>query len=253
MTISRLFSTVFDEEMKSRGYKRKTKLYYKLDGEMLKGVVIRCINPYIIDFNVLPYWYEPYLQYIDDQPLTKGYWAEDEAILHISPGMLSYYRKENERLNSDYMTLCLELAKKYILPRFDKVNDIDSYIELITYDWRKNATGDVMPFASEIDTKEFGEQYAYMNDYVQYGWCRYTRVLQYVMLEKALIDKSFEPAYKIFKEILTEYRQKEYYSKVFFDAMNSGDLEWIERYKQQRKAIIAPRLRDELGLDTFHL
>ena len=80
---------------------------------------------------------------------------------------------------------------------------------------------------------------------------------QNAFLYKAYKEGSFENAANELKKY-EEYKTPDEAVRTrntseFFDIMNKGDLEWIERYKQQRKAIIAPRLRDELGLDTFHL
>ncbi|MBQ7387207.1 MAG: hypothetical protein IJW03_03475 [Clostridia bacterium] len=131
MTMTKLYTTFFDEELKSRGFKRKAKLYYRLNGDMLQGVVLKAINPYSIHFYSAPYWMENIQAELS--PLYKGYWAEHG--IEISPDTFSYYRAEKEEMNVEYMHTCFTLAKRHILPILDRMYDLNSYIENLTPNW----------------------------------------------------------------------------------------------------------------------
>ncbi len=252
MTITRLFTKTFDEVMKAKGFKRKNRLYFKLVGEILQGVVIKATNPFDICFAAIPYWIPKY--HIDAFPLYKGYWAEGSLAISSN----DYYRKDDEEYNSYYMNMCLEIAKQYIFPTFEAITDIESYLAANANFWQgRNSEEERLRFINIPVIPREGEM---PGRGVSEFWRILNRETQYALLYNAYLSNSFEMAYDELKFILsrnplynTDERLIKYYSEIFVSQMEKGDYLWIENLKQARSAQMKARLRDELGLDTFSI
>ena len=254
MKMTKLFTTVFDEELKSHGFKRKAKLYYRINGDILQGVVIKTINPYTIHFYSAPYWMENIQS--KSSPLHKGYWAENG--LCISPGSGAYYREENEQLNFDYMNICLALAKDHIFPVLYKMNNIDSYIENCVPNWSTideiNARNEVVKIkASTID-----EKYFYIKDDITILWRVWDELYTYyAFLYNGYLKNNLKSGYdKLDQQVsfLPFHTNRDRYSQnKYMEFMTRDGLERAKQYFEERRSIMLPRLRDELGLDTFDL
>ena len=265
MTLTRLFTTTFDPFLKEQGFVRKGRVYSRLKGEILQGVVIKPINPYSIHCFARPYWLP--LHGESWSSLTKGYWAE-MGDFDIDTSI--YYRQENEELNARVMNFCLDLVKNMFLPILDRIVDIDSYLESRNrytdyYEpWRGGPYPVIeyprslfIPDAECGHTSELRTRISSFSDSDD----------QYAYLYKAYLDGDFGPAYKLFeRDVLSyvikkhsEYSEAEvqkwlhYYSHDFFEKMENNDLEWIKRHKDERREMLLPRLRDELKLNTFDL
>ena len=252
MKMTKLFTTVFDEEMKARGFKRKAKLYYRLNGEILQGVIIKTINPYSIHFYAAPYWMR---NLCDDMPLNKGYWADFG--LNISPGGEAYYREENERLNLDYMNICFSLAKEHFLPVLDKITDLDSYLENCTPNWDK--FGDhknervIKILPGSIDPK-----YSYLNYPITILWDIWCELYQhYAFLNYGYRENDLQKGLDLLDEkdaLLSEYINRDRFAQErYITFMTKDGLDKAKEYFTTRRAEMLPRLREELGLDTFNL
>lgn len=75
MRMNKCFTTVFDEPLKERGFKRKGILYYRMNGDILQGITILLTNPYELTFSYIPYW----AYGTDDRykySLSSSHWAE---------------------------------------------------------------------------------------------------------------------------------------------------------------------------------
>ena len=254
MKADKLFTTIFDEELKSRGFKRKGKLYYKLNGNILQGVIIKTINPYTIHFYAAPYWMEN--TQIKLSALHKGYWAEQGWC--ISPGSESFYREENEQLNNDYMTACFSIAKKYILPVLDKICDLDSYIEYCVPNWNFDYDQENEKDVIKIFPKEFGSKYSYLGRPITMLWrvwdelYSYSAFLQYGLRGNNL-QNGFDLLDKQASKLPFHTNRERNAQNRYVQYMTDDGLERAERYFEERRAIMIPRLRDELGLDTSSL
>ena len=268
MKMLKMFTTTFDPVLKEMGFKRKGRLYYRLVGEILQGVVLKTINPYSIHFFAQPYWME-----LDSEKwtsLAKGYWAESGA---YKIGTDVYYKQEYEELNQYVMSFCLEVAEKYFLPFLDRIVDFDSLLESINPDW--DMANDFPKMSFPVGTIEYPlEVYDIRPPHRQYGvWARLGGLRdksQYVFLYKAYKDGSFEESEKLLKAYIIDPDIKrhiklfgtplsendniiKFMTELFYKKMAEGDVNWIEEYRQQRRLYILPRLRDELGLNTFDL
>ncbi len=253
MKMSKLFTTIFDEELKSRGFKRKAKLYYRLNGDILQGVVIKAINPYSIHFYSAPYWMEN-IQ-VELFPLYKGYWAENGV--SISP-WCAYYREENEQFNIDIMNICFTLAKNYVLPFLDQINDLDSYIDNCVPNWTGIGT-EFNSCAFEIRPGEVDEKYSYINDFPINMVCHiWDNLYTYsAFLKYACIKGNLQKGYDLLEEkvslLPSSWCSKDSVQNRYMEFMIDDGLTRAERYLDERRSIMLPRLRDELGLDTFNL
>ena len=263
ITSSKLFTTVFDDEMKGRGFRRKGHLYYKFVGEFIQGVALKTVNPYSICFHAFPYWSQP--GFGDENfVFNKGYWTENG--MEISPNRLygRYYRKENVEINFDAMRVSLELAKEYFLPILESVTDYDSYIAYKSLVWPEKQFDNVL--LHEFYIESFADKYKEeiqnrtVLPVVRMFYAGLNAADQYVFLYKAFLDGSFENAHEmLIKELQKkanlfcnseEERIKTalFYSSTFVEKMKSNDLSWIEDYRLERKKIMIPKIKKELSV-----
>ena len=255
MTLHKIYTTFFDEEMKSRGFKRKGKLYYRLCGEILQGVVLKAINPYTIHFFFTPYWMENIIMETNPK-LSKGYWAEQG--LEVSPGSSSYFKPENVELNCDFMSACFDVAKKHILPVMDKVNSLEAYFEYCTPHWSgfdderaykrwvKFKPGEIDPKHSHLD--------AIFDPTITILWHCYSRYLYQACLKYSIDKGDITKGYELLQEKMAilglctdidlgpKRRYEEY--------MTEDGLERAKKLIDDRKKRMKQRLKDELGLEV---
>lgn len=55
-SISKIYTSIFDEPLSARGFKRNGVLYYRLNGNILQGITLVKTSPYKVRFNMFPYW-----------------------------------------------------------------------------------------------------------------------------------------------------------------------------------------------------
>lgn len=265
ITASKLFTTVFDDEMKGRGFRRKGSVYYKVVGEFIQGVALKTVNPYSICFHAFPYWSKPSIHVYYEPDLYKGYWTESG--MEIMPKHLygMYYRKENVQINFDAMKVSLELAKEYFLPILESVTDYDSYIAYKLYTWPEEEQT-VNPIQNTLYIESFANKYKneiqnkILLPTVTMRYAGLDAADQYVFLYKAFLEGSFENAYKILMEKVRKItdnrpqreedriKTRSFFSSIFVEKMNSNDLSWIEEYRLERKKIMIPKIKKELSV-----
>lgn len=253
MRSSNLFTSVFDEEMKSRGFRRKGHLYYRLVGEIMQGVVLKAINPYSICFHAMPYW-----AYYDSIVDKNGYWAEWG--MEIDPSSLfgGYYRKENLAINTDAMKVCLNLAKEIFLPIIESVTDMDSYIQYKSHVWDEPETK-FNPYLRKIYIPEFAEKYSEEVDrrviqpFVRLFYARPTGADQYVYLYKAFLENDFTNAYQEMRKnaecILSNSGVEKNLFGEFEEIMQRQDFKWIESFRASRIHEMIPILKRSFGIE----
>ena len=56
LSLSKIYTSIFDEPLFALGFKRKGVLYYRLNGNVLQGVTLVKTSPYRVRFNMFPYW-----------------------------------------------------------------------------------------------------------------------------------------------------------------------------------------------------
>ena len=254
MKMTKLFTTVFDEEMKSRGFKRKAKLYYRLNGDVLQGVIIKTINPYTIHFYSSPYWMENIQA--KSSSLNKGRWAESGWCL--SPGIFAYYREEKEQLNMDYMNICLTLSKEHVLPVLDKIKDVDSYIENCVPNWDNMGNGQIMEDIIKFNPGAIDEKYSYIQDDIKILWRVWDEMFTYsAFLYKGYSTNNIVNGYNLLNQKASflpfHTNRNRYAQSKYMEFLTNDGLERAKQYFEERRSIMLPRLRDELGLDTFCL
>ena len=255
ITSSKLFSTVFDSEMKSRGFKRKGHLYYRLVGEIMQGVVLKTTNPFEICAHAFPMWSKPsYFYSLGPWIENKGYWAERG--MSVDPAYLfgGYYRKENVELNFEAMEFCLEVVKEYVLPILDDITDVNSYIEYK----RKRLNNDTLTNLRSIRLYEprFAVKY---KDIVYNPTCdvrcaNVDIIDAYAFLYRAYQENDYAKVYDELKEYANDYyaydiRGQEKMLALYEKIMNLGDLSWIESYRKERLQFIVPILKRDFNID----
>lgn len=246
MKMTKLFTTVFDEELKARGFKRKARLYYRLNGDILQGIVIKPINPYSIHFYAAPYWMDDY--YFREFPIYQGYWAENGGGVDAS---FAYYREENEQFNLDIMNICFTLVKDYALPVLDRINNLDSYIENNKPNW--NVFGQTN-WSVKVDPANLDDRYSYIKYPVSMHWFYYNSAYDYTAFLKYACDVGdIQKGYDLLIKKEHEGWQISEWSNEYPKYMTEDGLERAKEYFEKRRQIMIPRLRDELGLDTFNL
>ena len=247
MKMQTLFATVFNEEMKARGYKRKGRFYYRLNGDILQGVVIKTINPYTIHFYAAPYWTRN--AQMEMNSITDGSWAEDG--FEVSPGLGAYYREENEELNLAYMNACLNIAKLCFLPLLDEINDLDSYFEHLVPNWffldarnrnRRWVSLEVEELNKSIDV--FWDMWPNLD--------RHLPFLYYGCMHNDL-DKGYQLIRKLESRLQPTNDVAEYAKSLYRKFLKTNDLESAKQYFAERKEIMLKRLSEELKLDISHL
>ena len=252
-TMTKLFTDIFDEPLKARGFHRKGKVYCKLKGEFIYGVTIKPINPYDICFGAVPYWL---IQEINSSfssfmgNFHKGYWIENAG---CEIGCSLYYRIENEALNEDFMKMCLSILEKYAIPYMESIKSIEDYIQPIAElneDWLKKEYqsdyGRVYKIFPGVLNSKYTNILQESYDF-SLGFGKNFFALQYALLDIAQKDGSFDRAYSIWQHYVEEGRLKK---DVFREKMKENDLDWILRYKEEQRKFILPHLRDELKINT---
>ena len=260
MTSTKMFSIVFDEEMKSHGYKRKGRLYIKLKGEIIYTVFLRPLNPYDIHFFAMPYWA------IDPSwtkfPLNKGFWAE--GIYGSSLSGAPYSKAESEEVQLDYMRMLLRFVKEYALPFLDKFETVYDFVEGIEpkkYEKLTSYSGFTEKSRFHTYTtnpSSFGEEFKYLDKYeatVIFRMLGY-EPLNYILMDIAQKDgnsKKFNEIlnYLVRIEAIEDFKNNG--DDNFSQMYEKNDFSWITKFKEEQKKILIPKLRDELGLDTSHL
>ena len=252
MNVKKLFSTVFNEEMQKRGFKLKGRVFYRMVGEMLQGVTIKPLKNYSLHFISYPYWSYSWdaCSAVESTGYAKGYWAE--AGLELSPCLSAYYREVNAEMNLDYMNACLEIASEQILPIIDKIDSIDTFLSYREYNWINLPEELRNKRCVQLQRNDILEKYGDYHGEFTLRWDdKVSRVHQYAYLYKAYQDGSFDRAYRLLSHTIedcsAEYQKR--LSSLFVEKMQSGDLEWIEQYRQSRKEQLVPRFKKELGLD----
>lgn len=173
MTMSRCFSKVFDEPMKERGFKRKGILYYRLNGEILQGITMKTVNPYIISFNFHPWWMHD---------LKKEFWETEKYIktnvwAEAFDKWGFYFCSSEEEEALEDMETMLDWVIESAIPALDRVSTVDDYIRIM------------------MENIELDSPVPEIRGYD-------SRVNQYALLYKAWRDQSFENTHRIFDELI---------------------------------------------------
>ena len=251
MTSTTLFSKVFGEELISRGFKRKAKLYYRLHGDILQGIVIKPINPYSLHFAAYPYWMDHLLS-----DYAKGYWAESG--IHISPDVFAYYRPENEQYNTDYMNVCFELAKMHVLPVLDEIKDLNSFIENLVPNWQVPEHQRYNNRVAEIRPVDINEKYSYMNPRSTVSMCWHTLTARYcyeAFLYRGYLEGDLQFGRELLRTTMVRagFDIVDYQEKLYDEFIQDKDLSLIGEFFEERKKEKATCIHDKLKLDTSHL
>ena len=127
MKLNKCFSNAFSIPMKEAGFARKGILYYRLQGEIMQGVMLKTTNPFTICINLYPWWTHT-LQRLNTNDLNRGDWTQRG--LNIE-GI--YYKESNTEKNQEAMQGCLDLYLDHLLPKMDAIYDEDSYIEAMLH------------------------------------------------------------------------------------------------------------------------
>ena len=194
MTMSKCFTTVFDQQMKEHGFKRKGVLYYRLNGTTLQGIKLKQCNPYIISFNAYPYWIHRLNNSMDlYRDLGKGYWAEVGGSYLIN----HYYQKEKPELNERAMQYHLENTCKFIIPYLDKIHDEERYLDTKKTNQQKSSLRVELPSYARQTSDSIME-----SDILN----------QYVLLWIAYSDRSFARVRTYFDERMKLSYESQYQS-----------------------------------------
>ena len=254
MKMQTLFASVFNEEMKARGYKKKGKLYYRLNGDILQGVIIKTINPYTIHFYAAPYWTKNVQ--MEWSSITKGYWAEEG--LEVSPGLDAYYREENEELNLAYMNACFEVAKTHILPVLDEICDLDSYFEHLVPNWTLLNEEDRSKRFIKFDIKEIDNNFPQEDAEIKIYWDLWLDLDRHIpFVYYGCMHNDLNKGYELLKEIASRMPATndaaEFAKRKYAEFLMKNDLETAKKYFAERKEIMLKRLSEEMKLDISHL
>lgn len=257
MTLFKIFTSTFDEEMKSRGFKRKGWLYYRLRGEILQGVTLKTINPYTLHFHCQPYWREEII--IDSTRMDQRYWAEHGS--EIIPDIYAYFRRENVQLNQDFMNICFEIAKRHILPAMDEIDTLDKYIEYCTPHWSGFDDERAHKTCVTFDPVEIDPRYAYLHipynrkKEISIVWRVLNVRFDYqVFLQYAIDHSDIKKGYDFLCETIKmrrghidpDFLALQYYKEY----LTEDGLERAKKLINDRTSIMKSRLRDELGLEV---
>ncbi|MBQ9781092.1 MAG: hypothetical protein IJW00_09130 [Clostridia bacterium] len=127
MTLSKCFTTVFDNHMKSVGFFRKGILYYRMVGNMLQGVRLETTNPYFVRFCSFPYWLYHKRAISQASNITRGTWVQGCGSLLT----MNYYAPNAEEQNVRDMMTIFDLFRDIVLPYLDCVSTEEEYLQMI--------------------------------------------------------------------------------------------------------------------------
>jgi len=185
MTLNKCFTTVFDPAMKELGFMRKGVLYYRMNGEILQGIVCKTTNPFQVCYAYFPYWAYGFRR--ERYDLKSGYWAEIGQCL-----MGGYCKKNDDEENLKKMQTCLQFVCDTIVPELNNISDTVQYLqqlELNEEKWFHKATDET--------------ENARVKNYVEIsGDIMGSQTLsQQVLLKKAYDDRSFEDTNRLLDKI----------------------------------------------------
>ena len=234
-----MFTMVFDEEMKARGFKRKGRCYSKLVGEMLHGITMKPTNPFEICYNVVPYWTMEILNEYRPPLYNKGYWIEDGGSFDGC-----YYKEENEEKNLLFFTLCLDIVKQSVIPVMETITNEMGYVK-----WPAGIF--------EMFPSQFGEKYKPFDE--KMSCIRYYYVNKF-LLDYCLVNLANQMGKTDITDEIANYWMIKFNEKnlsrmceKYAESKEKNDFSWIEDFKNEQKKLVLPKLRDNLGLDTFAL
>ena len=124
MTLNKCFTTVFDPAMKELGFLRKGVLYYRMNGEILQGIVCKTTNPFDVCYAYFPYWAYGFRR--ERYDLKSGYWAE---IGQDFTG--GYCKKNDDEENLKKMQTCLQFVCDTIVPELNNISDTVQYLRVL--------------------------------------------------------------------------------------------------------------------------
>lgn len=186
MTLSKCYTEIFDTTMKEAGFQRKGVLYYRLNGDILQGIVLKPLAAYDICFTYFPYWNYHFrsVRYA----LKSGYWAELGQFISGE-----YCRKGQAEATQETMQKCLGVIKTTVIPLLDNISDVESYLNAVVQTYvdfqnrlestcRKEMDVSISGFTGEI----LGTQ----------------SILQHALLYKAYLDGSYTQTNAIVQRLL---------------------------------------------------
>lgn len=181
MNIKRTFREVFDPIMKPAGFARKGEYYYRMNGSVFQGVILRTFGSYHfeITFSYIPYWAHQ-LQFSLSPEIEKPYWAEHGQ--HFSSGEL-YGISEDELLHR--MQQGASLVSEKILPMLDAVKDDDSYLQAAMASFEADIARMIALHMNKSGLDQSDTEFTGEIIHAQ-------KISQYVMLKKAYDEGSFD-------------------------------------------------------------
>ena len=122
MKMNQCFTSFFQQTMKEEGFKKVGLLYYRVQGVMLQGVLLKTCNPFQICFSNFPYWLYPKRNFNVSSDFKKGCWTQGGGFMY---GF--YYNPQTPEENEHSMQETLCLFKDTVLPYFNSIKNEEEY------------------------------------------------------------------------------------------------------------------------------
>lgn len=237
MNTRQAFRDVFRPVLTEHGFRYNGKVFCRLSGEFLQGIVVVPASGggYFFRFACYPYWMHNLIYYEDSMynDFQKPWWVEQ----YDAPGTYAYFNKNDLEKSLEDMREYLKLIEEQLLPHLDAIDDLESL---------QTAIGQDVLFTNWVN--------------------------QYVMLYIARENPSFALSY-IEREKESYYASRRYYFPNMTDetiqadwersrehnfgkvlkAIETNDFDSILSPHWENRAALKARIEKELKLDVSHL
>lgn len=143
--INEIFYSIFDAPLKEHGFRRKDVLYYRLNGNILQGIVlVRLQSDYMIRYNMFPYWvygsdtfHREKTFAREVKALQTGAWAEGQIqSFNGVPYTLPLQPEIIKRIEGNMANTLCEIMNG-VIRKFDEVRDEFTYFAYLSYEpWK---------------------------------------------------------------------------------------------------------------------
>ena len=132
MKLNKCFTSVFDDALKAQGFKRKGMVYYRLHGEILQGITMKAMNPFMICYTFFPWWLHRKVNKCGTSDFKKNDWADRQMFFYT----MHYHKEENYEETVEIMKEALNCVRNDLIPSLDGISTVDDYISALLFSER---------------------------------------------------------------------------------------------------------------------
>lgn len=243
MNTRQAFRDVFRPVLTEHGFRYNGKVFCRLNGEFLQGIVVVPASGggYFFRYTCYPYWLHNLIYtYETDNDFQKYYWVEQ----YDAPGTYACFNKNDLENSLEGMREYRQLIEEKLLPYLDAIKDLDSLqvaIEQnVLFDWFVNQY--VLLYIA-YRARSFDFVFFFLNR-LKEEYFKRKRSLPFVPPGTCVSDEEIQPDW----ESIRDCRYG-----VLLKAIETNDFDSILSPHWENRAALKARIEKELKLDVSHL